>query len=251
MKVLPNLSTMNHLWTFFFMNRCIFQILIYHFNFVWFQLGLVKLSEFSILFYTVTSVTDGPNASLMYKQSWTYQNSVQHCQQQQQWCMMTATSSHWGNILRITWSGQTSISVENRLNSSSRYEFSFIFSNYFCNVLYYSYAMLLQNFERLCPVVLKLDNLLVEIGWMMTPGTSFHLFFLIIFAMCSTIAMQCTWKGCAQRFWSVLVGKRLNNGSRYEFSLFFSNSFIFGYYSIIWIIWCIIHNARLIHYLSK
>ena len=118
----------------------------------------------------------------------------------------------------------------NRLNNDSRYEFPFVFSILFFNLLYYSYKMHLRKFKRLHPANPKLQQFLVKICWIITPDTSFHSFSLIRISICFTIATKCTCKvskGCTQWFQSYnnFSGKRLNNDSRYEFSFIFSNSF--------------------------
>ena len=52
-------------------------------------------------------------------------------------------------------SKNTSHFVENRLNNVCRYEFLLFFLNHFSILLYYSYALCLQSFERLHAVFQK------------------------------------------------------------------------------------------------
>ena len=57
-------------------------------------------------------------------------------------------------------------------------------------------------------MVPKLQQILWEIGWIITSGASFHSFLLILFLTCSTVATKYAYKfskGCAQRFPSYIT----------------------------------------------
>ena len=94
---------------------------------------------------------------------------------------------------------ETSNLVWNELKNCYRYEFSLVFIKFFFILLYYSYEIRLQNFERLRPPDPKLHQIWYELGWRISTGTSFASFFLILFLICSTIATKCVCKssrGC-------------------------------------------------------
>jgi len=72
---------------------------------------------------------------------------------------------------------ETSNLIWNGLKYRYRYEFSLVFINSFFILLYYSYEIRLQNFERLRLPDPKLHQIWYELSWRISTGTSFASFF--------------------------------------------------------------------------
>ena len=84
-----------------------------------------------------------------------------------------------------------------------RYEFSTVSLNSFFVMFYYSYEMCVRILGRLRPVVPKLWKFQQEMGCIISAGTNFQPFLLILFSLCFIIATKCVYKfseGCAQSF---------------------------------------------------
>jgi len=99
-----------------------------------------------------------------------------------------------------SWSEVTSKLIWKWLKNFYRYEFSLDSFKSFFILLYYSYEMRLQKFERHLPPDRKLHQSWYEMGWRIATGTSFHSFLLILFLFCSIIATKYVCKisrGCA------------------------------------------------------
>ena len=58
---------------------------------------------------------------------------------------------------------------------------SLIFINSFLILLYFSYEIHVPSFEMLCPMVVKLEEILKKTGCTIPAGMSFHSYFLILF----------------------------------------------------------------------